>query len=438
VTIRVAVLLCLALPVVAWAAEEGATTAAELQIRAAALDQQTRYAQADPLYRRALLLDPHSPSLLNNYGNHLLAEGKLEPARQAFEQALQFRPDDPNALLQLGHIATRTNRPTDALDLLAKLGPGVQERGDVVLLRLQALYEGSQVAEADALLNRVLSETANRPDALKTIGSALAEAKQYDRAETVFGKAVELDPKDWDALYALGLSASHAHHLERALPALKTAAAERPGNAAVLYDLAIVQGESERYDAARQTWQAYLLLKPSDEFARREWAFANSVTGRDIDAALRTLRTYADRHPGDAVSLYELGAAESAGAPESALKHLNQALALQPELTAALIARGLLLLRKPDIEAALADFKLAAAREPNNPRVLDRLGQSYLGLDKLPQAVATLRKAARIAPEDSGILLHLGRALAKAGNDEESKTVFARLRQLQARHKEEL
>jgi len=61
---------------------------------------------------------------------------------------------------------------------------------------------------------------------------------------------------------------------------------------------------------------------------------------------------------------------------------------------------------------------------------LDRLGQIYLALDRTSDAVRVLRKAAQLAPRDSTTLLHLGRALLKAGQKEEASAAMARFREL--------
>src|SRR5207302_228001 len=47
-----------------------------------------------------------------------------------------------------------------------------------------------------------------------------------------------------------------------------------------------------------------------------------------------------------------------------------------------------------------------------------------------PEAVRVLRRAAELAPSDSTTLMHLDRALLKAGNKEEASAAMARLRAL--------
>src|SRR5436309_15224564 len=65
---------------------------AALDVLGVVLDKQKRYAEADGVYRHAISLPQPSPSLLNNYGNHLLATGKLSEARRVFLKVIALKP----------------------------------------------------------------------------------------------------------------------------------------------------------------------------------------------------------------------------------------------------------------------------------------------------------------------------------------------------------
>lgn len=329
---------------------------------------------------------------------------------------------------------------------------------------MQALFALHRGREAEDILARLAAGADSDARANDSIGMALAGAGQYDKAERYFSRALEAEPGNWDVLYSLGLAAARADHDERARDILQSALRRRPENVDVLYNLAAVNarlGQRETAvqllaEAARQSpgradvqqllarmtadlgyfsdaiqaWDRYLKLVPGDGVARRERAFAASAIGEETDRSLAELKAYASRHPDDAVGHYELGIAEASAAPEDALMQLNRALALKPDLPAALVARGLLQLKRGNYRAALPDFGAALKREPNNAAVLDRLGQCYMAVDRLPEAIPVLRRAVELAPRDSKALMHLGRALTDAGQEEEARKVFARFREL--------
>jgi tetratricopeptide (TPR) repeat protein len=194
--------------------------------------------------------------------------------------------------------------------------------------------------------------------------------------------------------------------------------------------MAHISADLGYFGDAVEAWQRYVKLAPNDDSGRRERGFAEAALGEKPDAGLADLKWYMQKHPNDAIGHYELGTAECSSNPEEAERELNRALALKPDLGAARFARGLLLYKRGKPELALADFEFAVKRDPKNPAVLNRLGQTYMDLNRTADAVDVLRKAAAAAPDDATIQLHFGRALAKAGQANEANAVFARVREL--------
>jgi tetratricopeptide (TPR) repeat protein len=217
---------------------------------------------------------------------------------------------------------------------------------------------------------------------------------------------------------------------EAALEVLAQASRIPPQRADVLQLLARISAELGYFADAIQAWNEYLKLIPNDDTARRERAFAETAIGENMQGGLAELNSFVRKHPNDPLGHYELGMAQAPKQPDWALQEFERALALKPDFTGAHIARGLLLYRQGKPEAALADFEFAARREPKNGTVLDRLGETYLALDRANDALPVLRRAAELMPSDSTVLLHLGRALSKVGQTQEANAVFARCREL--------
>ena len=435
-----------------------------LGVLAVVLDQEKRYADADKAYRHAIAVSSPSAELLNNFGNHLMVTGKLEEARAVFVKVLGLRPGQENATVQLAQIAVRRNAGEEALKYLDRLAVSRQTSSEINILRMQADYELGRGAEAEEALKRLSVLAATDARLSFSMGVALAAVHQYEKAETFLNRTVEAAPENFEALYDLGLAASHAGHKERAREVLQQALNKEPDNVDVLYDLAVVDSELSHKDVALEllaraarlaperadvqlpiahdsadlgyfgdaveAWNKYMRLAPGNDVGRREHAFAEIALGENVDASMADLKWFVRKHPNDAGGHYELGIAEGVSNPDAAIEELNRALTLKPDLTAALMARGILNYRRGQIAAALPDFELAAKREPTNAAVLDRLGQTYIALGKSGDAVEVLRKANQLAPRDSTILLHLGRALTNTGQSDEAKAVFQRFREL--------
>ncbi len=435
-----------------------------MEVLGVVLDQEKKFNEADEMYRRALKLQPRSPTLLNNYGNHLLATGNLTEARKLFLEVIGLDPGNANASVQLARIALQRKAPTEAIGYLDRVPANIKDRADVVILTMQADYASGRKKEADNILARISPGAQASPAQSFALGVALSSVGQYAKAEEFFSRTLEATPANFQALHDLGLAASHAGHNERAQNVLQQALEQQPKNIDVLYDLAAVDAALHHDDLAAellaraaqlapqrtdvlqllartaaglgyfgdavQVWNSYLKLVPNDDVARRERAFAETAIGVNTENGLAELSAFVHRHPVDPAGHYELGTAESPRQPEQALKELNRALSLKPDLTRAHVARGLLLYRQGNPEAALPDFEFAAKNEPKNGIILDHLGETYMALGRVRAALPPLRKATEIMPSDSTILLHLGRALSKDGNSKEAVAVFARCREL--------
>jgi tetratricopeptide (TPR) repeat protein len=423
------------------------------------LDRKGDHAGAAVFYKRALAAEPQSPSLWNNYGNNLMASGKLPEARAAFAKVLVLKPTHPNAAMQLARICLVEKKPEEALRYLDRLPADAQQTDVGTLVRMQALYELHKDADADAILARIGSGS----DA--AVGEALATAGQYGKAEEYLGRVAAASADEFEAQYRWGLAASHAGDNEHALIALTAAHRIDPKNAAAAYDLAIVEdrlGKSSDalellaqtaesgpgnadvlsllarvaagmgyFDDAIAVWDRYLKLRSHDETALRDRAFAATALGQNMEGSLAELRKFARAHPDDAIGHFELGTAEAAGGhSDEAERELDRALQLNSALTAAHLARGLLAYRAGNASKALPDFKDAAQEQPQNATALDRLGEALIALDRADEALIPLRKAAELEPRNSRVLLHLGRALAKAGQNDEAAAAMARLREL--------
>ncbi len=370
---------------------------------------------------------------------------------------------DAVAALHRGDRAAAKRSAREALAYLDRLPPATREAPDAALLRMQALYLADDRAAADALFTRLSSAAPRQPGFYATAGRALGSIGEFDKAEALLTRALAAAPEDFGVLYDLGVAASYAGHHERARDVLEAALRQQPQNVDVLYGLAYVYaGLKQKESAVRllaqagrlaphrpdiqkllaiatgdlgafadslDAWNRYLELVPGDDFARRERGYTAVCKGQ-FEEGIADLRWFLARHPDDPAGHFELGMAQTESDPAQALGQFDRALALDPDFIEARAARGSYLYRQGKPEAALPDLEFAAAHRPSDAASLDRLGQTYLALDRPADAVRVLRRAAALAPGDPKVQLHFGRALADAGLTAESKEAMDRFRRL--------
>ena len=437
------------------------TDAETLSLLGMAFDGENKLAEADGAHRRAMAAAPRSATILARYGQHLLTAGDAPGARDALTKALAIDPADRSANLQFAQSALQQKNPSGALTYLSHIPANQQDMPEVAAQKLLALDAmPANRAEADALFARLAKNTENDAAMGGSIGWSLAQAGQYDQAETFLTHAHSADPSDFHVLYDLGVVALYAGHHERARDVLETAVREQPHNVDVLYSLAFVENALHHPDAAIKwlvqaaqlapkrpdvqrllalaandlndfedsaaAWERYSQLAPNDDEARRERGFANIHLGK-FDVGAADLEWYVGRHPNDAMGYFELGSAQSSSNPTQGIANLDKALALQPDFMAARAVRGAVYYEQGKPEAALPDLE-AVAGKTQDSGVLDRLGQTYLALNRLNDAIASFRKAANL-PGQPTVLLHLANALAEAGETKESEALLEKYRQ---------
>ncbi len=434
-----------------------------LSLLGIALDQQRRIPEAAEFHKRAVANAPRSTAALYNYANHLLAAGDEKGARETLLKAVAIDPQDRNANMGLAQMALNRKDGAEAVTYLDK----VKDVPETAILRLTALDLAGDRAAAATLFAELTA--ASQADAKRSsdYGWALARAGQFEQAETFLTNALALEPSNFQTLYGLGVTASQAGHNERAKGVLEAALRQQPKNVDVMYALALVdnalsqpepairllaeagQLAPQRADVQKvlavtarnikadedsvAAWGRYLKLVPNDDEARREQAFGKARLAL-LDEAMPELQRYVTRHPDDPTGHYELGMALSVNEPEKAIASLDRAVKLKPDFVAARAGRGILLYTQNQPEAAVPDLEFALRSIPDESAeqaaMLDRLGQAYVAVNRLKDAIPVLRKAARLSPDDPTTQLHLANALAESGQTEESDALMAHFRQM--------
>jgi tetratricopeptide (TPR) repeat protein len=108
----------------------------------------------------------------------------------------------------------------------------------------------------------------------------------------------------------------------------------------------------------------------------------------------------------------------AAGLPDraAALVHLEQAVALEPERAASLLALGQLYLEEGQAPRALQSLKQAGQLDPAQPKVWIALAQAHYALGELEQAAVSADRAIEANPQPEEALLLRGRIALQTNN----------------------
>ena len=328
------------------AATPGATlaqTVDELYASGVKARQAQHFDEAADLLRRALALKPDNADALVQLGFSELGRNNLPAARDAFSKALTLAPTYLDASFGMAEVEFRSGNLDTALPLAEKVAQAEPGNADAVALaanirkaRQAADNKGKQISA------RKKRPPQRRPDPVAGLteqGRRLRAAGKLPEAERVFRRALALAPQNTDILVALGLIVGSNQKFDEAGHFFDQALALRPG----LLDarlgkarLAIWQGDVPR---ARVLVDDVLATAP------------NNVEALNLDAR---------------ISLLE---ADHARAEQS----FERVLAIDPRNAEALVGIGDVRRARGDDDGARQAYRQALDIEPGSSDIEQRL-----------------------------------------------------------------
>lgn len=311
---------------------------------------------------------------------------------QFMQGALETNPRLPEAYFYIGEAYRRTGKQNEAIDSYGQA------------IKLNANY-------APAYWGRGLAQASlGRPP------SALADLQ----------RASDSDP-NWPKPYVERAVIYRARgELDTAKTELETAKSLAAGDAEVRWHLARVLADLGKTDEALAEIEAAIQIDPTIAEVYlvrgrlRVMKGRADPTGRLYDEARVDLGLYVTYRPDDPEGWYYRGLAGAALRDEqNAVADFGHALALAPRYVDARVARGNFYLTLARYDEALADFNTALAEEETAIARVGR-GKVFYNQRDFGKAVADFRRAVLRAPQDYEANYWLGRALVEDGSGKEA------------------
>lgn len=328
--------------------------AAAKLIHAAALAQKGNTAEAQKLALEVVHAEPSMAEASLFLSELYKNKGDLESASKVLEQSLALSPKDIQLHNGLAQIYFARNDMAKSEQMLM----------DVVKL------------EPNDLQHRV------------NLAVFYSRSKQFDKAEQVLRDAVKADPKDAnrypllaDFLISRGRGAEAESEMLSAIEAF-------PKEYRLRFALAKYYRSTGRADKAEGIYRKVIEIEgtgPNGMDARKKFA--------DM---LREQKK-----------------------PAEASKLIAEVLKENPEDSEALLIRGKLELggEKPDMQAAITDFRSVLKSQPDSAEVLTLLAAAHQLNHEPDLARSSLQKAAKAAPTNPNVIVSLARFIA--GNDKD-------------------
>ncbi|MGN8114234.1 YaiO family outer membrane beta-barrel protein [Labrys sp. 22185] len=330
-----------------------AQTSDELYASGVKARQQQHFDEAADLFRRVLAQKPDNTDALVQLGFVELGRNDLAAARESFAKTLALAPAYADAKFGLAEIEFRSGNLDAALGLVEPLAQEHPDNGDFA--QLLANLRKAQAAKKQAATARPVKPgpakafrpskphpSKPRPDpvaALLEKGRKLRNAGRFAEAEQVYRDALRHAPRNTDVLVALGL----------------------------------VAGFQQKFEEAGHFFDAALRIRPSLLDARLGkvrlalWQGDVALARTRVDAIL------ADA-PGNSEALVLAGRiAMLEGDHARAARVYQQVLAREPRNSEALVGFGDISRAEGDDDAARQAYRQALAIEPHSQDIAQRL-----------------------------------------------------------------
>ncbi|MCI0626059.1 MAG: tetratricopeptide repeat protein [Acidobacteria bacterium] len=369
---------------------------AEFYLRLAALEAQLkRLHDAERTLNQLLRLRPRNADAHLLLGRVARERDDSASAEKHLRQYLRLRPRDPAGLVELAAVLLFDVKSAEG-EALLKRALAIDPSLGVVHYNLGLLYSlRGDDQRAKPQLEEALQRLPAHTDAHYQLGTVLARLGELGGAEKAFRRALELSPGHVESLYALGTLLNRQGHSQEAAAILaehekRSAAAleqrQRERRVSAFHSDVKRFLEENRLEAAEEKLNEILQLDPENDLAhyrRSQILFLR----RDYPRALETVRSAIEKRDFEpSYYLLEAMCWERLGHDQEAAQAYERVVSL----------------------ADYADAYLA-------------LGQIELRQGRHAEAVAHLRRAAALEPEDLSVRQALNEALAAEAGKKEGR-----------------
>ncbi len=285
--------------------------------------------------------------------------GRLDEARQIYQQLLIEQPEHAEALHLLGVVALQSGANEDAIDLIDR---AIAIKPDVAAFycnRGNGFQELKQFERAVASYDQAISRDPSYADAFFNRGNALRALRQPQQALASFDQAIAIKPAYAKAHFGRGAALQDAGQLEPALASYDQAILLNLADAEALCNRGVVLERMGKFEAALASHDAALALKPGYAEAWSNRGVALQALDQ-TEAAIRSYQQAISANPAYAQAHFNLGAVlKNLNRLDESLASYDQAIRLDPGNALACSNRGTVLLELMRFDQALASFDMA-------------------------------------------------------------------------------
>lgn len=366
-------------------------------------------------------------------GMAFAGSGKIDKAVEALDMAIQLEPGLVEARLELINIYGNMNETHKVIELHEDIVRDYPENISAAITLGLIYLENAFDVKANALFEELGVMAGVDRTVIDTVIEMVIAQKRYEQAVLMIEGMLEGLPEDPDLHYLAGISEylegrydealSHMHGVnsesrfyadaiirkasiynkqqdhDKAIAELHSALSDsdqfnRYERLRIIRFLGAIYLDVEKYQNAIDTLTQALEIDPEDLDVHYELGIAYDRSG-DTHKTIEQMKILIEKEPEHAEALNYLGYtwADSGIRLDEAEDFIRRALEIKPDSGHILDSMGWVFFKKGEIEKAVLYLEKAVAKKPEDPVILEHLGDAYLGLNRKAEALELYRRA---------------------------------------------
>ncbi len=398
--------------------------------RAAVADAMNQPAEAEGYLQEAIKVAPKDTNLRAQLARLYVRTKEVAKAEEILRQQLSIEPDNEKHVVELSRFLVALNRPKEAEKELTAFLDTHPDNNNARFALAEFYLSQRQEAKSLATLQAIVDRAPTDPAALQAksrMAAIHANRGRLPEAEKLVSEVLKENPKDMVATRTMGLLALAKKDGLNAVSNFRLLVQDQPQNPEARLLLARAHLLNKEKEQAREQAKKALELKP-DYLDARNFLYGTYLQDKDYKGAIDTIQSYLRYNDKDLYNLAALGevyaikgdfaAAQAAykkitsvdpknplgyfelarlelkqKKPDAAIPFLNEALARNPAFLPALQALTAIYLEKNQAPKAVEAVKKSLAQVPDNPTLLQMMGELSLLQKKPQEAIPYLEKA---------------------------------------------
>lgn len=349
-------------------------------------------------------------------GKALAEKGDMQGAIVALKNALQARPDDAEARLQLGKLYLKTGDFPSAVKELNKAKDKGAAESAVLPALASALVASSQF---QAALDLGIPTNAFGPDASAALfvarANALSGLGKKEDAQSALAKAEAVAPRHPDLTLFKARQAIEQKDVAKAMQLVESVLKQDPRQLDALYLKGKLLESGDTPEQALKVYEAIVAADRRQHRAHLAMFNLNLRAGKQeiAEKNLVEAEKLAEKFP---IVLYSRGIFElRRGRFKEANEALQSVLKAVPDHVPTLLALAMANFNLGNYEQSLRNAQLAWTADPSNPLAARLVIASQLRTGATRPALKNVKEALEARPDDPDLLALAGEAFQRAG-----------------------